>query len=112
MKITDYCKAIAGELKNHLNIEKENLRRVQIRGFEKLIKFVLTGKLSGLIKQPTGAGKTRFFGEILVAINMPSLVLVPRINLVNDTKDELVGAEERDIEGLGFLDDEVLILQN
>ncbi len=90
MAISDYCQMIVNSLKTHLEFAKEDLRKVQVSGFEKLIDFVDSGKLNGLVKHPTGAGKTRFFSEVLAAVNSPSLILVPRVNLVSDTKDSLV----------------------
>lgn len=100
---------IAQKLAEHLKTNKGALRANQVRAFRKLIAFVKAGKTQGLIKQPTGAGKTRLFGEILFAIKRNSLILVPRENLLSQTFDQLVGDPERDIDGVGFKRKEVLV---
>ena len=106
-----YCEMITKLIRKHLEFARDGLRDLQIKGLEKLANFVLSGKLLGLVKQPTGAGKTRFFGEVLSAISRRSLVLVPRVNLITDTKIALVGNAEQDIDGLGFLDSEVIAME-
>ncbi len=112
MSISNFCKSVAKLLEAHLEFSKSSLRSVQVGGFEKLINFINFGKLSGLVKHPTGAGKTRFFCEVLSALNMPSLILVPRVNLVSDTKESLVGNDMKDVEGVGYLEEEVILLSD
>ncbi|XLQ20697.1 MAG: DEAD/DEAH box helicase [Candidatus Moraniibacteriota bacterium] len=112
MSISNFCKSVAKLLETHLEFSKSSLRSVQVGGFEKLINFINSGKLSGLVKHPTGAGKTRFFCEVLSALNMPSLILVPRTNLVADTKESLVGNEMRDVEGVGYLEEDIFLLSD
>ena len=87
----EYLAGLADALSQRLKTEGKKMRPKQRQSFQKLIAFIRSGKFQGLIKQPTGSGKTRLFAEILAAINKPSLVLVPRVNLVQDTKEEFVG---------------------
>jgi len=86
-------------LEKRLEENRSKLRPNQIQTIEKLINALQRGVFQGLIKQPTGAGKTRLFGEILHALHLPSLVLVPRSNLIQQTKGELaeVGYTEEEI---------------
>jgi superfamily II DNA or RNA helicase len=42
-----------------------------------------------------GTGKTFLFAEIAKALWLPTIVLVPRIGLVNDTKEEMVGSDKK-----------------
>jgi superfamily II DNA or RNA helicase len=70
-----------------------SLRYNQINAVQRLIDFLEAGggeSLRGRFKQPTGAGKTVLFGVITKLIDRPTLVLVPRQNLLSNTKDELV----------------------
>jgi superfamily II DNA or RNA helicase len=76
-------------LKSRLDSHRHLLRPHQIRSIEKLIAAFERGVFQGLIKQPTGAGKTRLFGEIIHALHLPTLVLVPRSALLQQTKFEL-----------------------
>lgn len=46
-------------------------------------------KTRGIIKHATGAGKTVLMGHILADLGQPSLVLVPDINLLNQTHKDL-----------------------
>ena len=100
----------AMDLMIRLQDERENLWPNQIQSLEKLIEFIESGKLEGLIKQPMGAGKTRLFGEILAGINHPSLVLVPRKNLIEQTRGMLLGDKQN--EGFGFFDSEILAVES
>ena len=56
--------------------------------------------LTGYFVQPTGAGKTVLFGLLVKALQMQTMILVPKTNLLMQTKDELVkmlGIAEEDI---------------
>jgi superfamily II DNA or RNA helicase len=79
------------------------LRFNQLNAIAGLIKFLQDegGKnFKGRFKQPTGAGKTVLFGFITKLINVKTLVLVPKQNLLQATKDEfvtMVGMDEATI---------------
>lgn len=72
------------------NIE---LRPNQLTSIHKLIEFLKNdgyGGAIGYIKQPTGAGKTVLFGVIARLCGTQTLILVPKLNLLGQTKKELV----------------------
>lgn len=103
----NYVKNFVEKLQERLLQNKDQLRLNQVRSLEKLIRFLGAGKLQGLIKQPMGAGKSRLSAEILASLKETSLVLVPRLNLLNATKKELVGDESSGIPGAGYTDEQV-----
>jgi superfamily II DNA or RNA helicase len=65
------------------------LRKRQIDIFEDLYNFVLEGKTYGKIILPTGVGKTILFLEFIKALNLPSLIVVPTQNLVDQTGEKI-----------------------
>jgi superfamily II DNA or RNA helicase len=79
------------------------MRFNQIRAVSELIRFLEQEggeDFKGRFKQPTGAGKTILFGVITKLIGVRTLVLVPRQNLLSNTKKEfveMVGISEGDI---------------
>ncbi len=80
---------------NLLEFKKSNLklRLNQLNSIRKLIEFLQAegqGGVSGYIKQPTGAGKTVLFGVLVRLCSVPTLILVPKTNLLTQTKRELV----------------------
>ncbi len=69
------------------------LRINQLRAIDKLIAFISepnADRMLGYFKQPTGAGKTILFGVIARLLDVKTLVLVPRTNLVEQTKNEFI----------------------
>ena len=93
-------------------LDKQNyLWRNQILSFGKIIQALKDGVFHGLLKQPTGAGKTIIFLEFLKAANTSSLILVPRKELIDDTKTALVGDLEQGVEGIGYSTDKVYTIQ-
>lgn len=69
------------------------LRINQLRAINKLIAFISepnADRMLGYFKQPTGAGKTILFGVIARLLDVKTLVLVPRTNLVEQTKNEFI----------------------
>ncbi|MDD2656560.1 MAG: DEAD/DEAH box helicase [Patescibacteria group bacterium] len=68
------------------NGDKEtHLREHQVSTFEKLRDFLESGGSSGYIELPTGTGKTVVFIEFLRILDVPSIVVVPTKNLVEQT---------------------------
>jgi superfamily II DNA or RNA helicase len=102
-----YISKLIEELEIHLKENYFNLRKNQKRTLNRLVLFLKAGKLDGLIKQPTGAGKTRIIAETARAFSEPSVILVPRTALVGQTYTEMVGDDEEDIDGIGFDETEV-----
>jgi superfamily II DNA or RNA helicase len=69
------------------------LRPNQLQSIHKLIAFLQAegyGSTTGYIKQPTGAGKTVLFGVLTHLCNVQTIILVPKVNLLNQTKKELI----------------------
>lgn len=86
------AQVLASRLDAHLAFAQDLLRDHQAETFEKLSQFLRDfaegrrhGRLTGLIKHPTGAGKTRLFCEIASALDVKSLILVPRVSLIAQT---------------------------
>ena len=72
-----------------------DLRPNQSNAIQSLIDHLTGSFESGYFQQPTGAGKTVLMGAISRLLGVKTLILVPKVNLVDQTKDELV-------ERLGF----------
>jgi superfamily II DNA or RNA helicase len=64
------------------------LRDPQIGVVEDLARFYEQDKRRGFIKLPTGSGKTVIFVEIAEALNLPTLVVVPKIGIGDQTIDK------------------------
>lgn len=65
------------------------LRERQVGVFEDLLYFIEEGKKHGKIVLPTGVGKTILFLEIVKALNLPTLIVVPTQILVEQTGDKI-----------------------
>ena len=88
-----------------LEIEGLSLRPNQLTAIQKLRKFLLeTDDDAGYFVQPTGAGKTFTFGLIAKLVGVKALVLVPTVQLVEQTKSEFIS-------GLGYTEDEIGIIE-
>ena len=79
------ARKLAAVLAHTLKSRGGSLRRLQKGALEAVQKNLEAGKWDGLVKLPTGAGKTRLFCEISGALGLPTLVLVPRKSLVEQT---------------------------
>ncbi|MCH2189240.1 DEAD/DEAH box helicase family protein, partial [Candidatus Gracilibacteria bacterium] len=86
--------------KRFLEGNPQYFRKRQKLAIKDLIRSIEKGQNEGLIKLPTGTGKTFLFGNIIQALGAPSIILVPRENLVDGTYEELVGSDKK--KGLGF----------
>ncbi|MCX6734649.1 MAG: DEAD/DEAH box helicase family protein [Candidatus Peregrinibacteria bacterium] len=93
-----------------INIEDASLKKFhfnQLKGIQEFKEFLQNagvGKLSGYIHQATGAGKTVLFALISKLLGVKTLILVPKKNLLEQTKGEFVnmlGFDEKDIGILG-----------
>lgn len=63
------------------------LRRPQVQVFRDIAAHVDSGHNYGYIKRPTGTGKTITYLAEIAALDMPTLVLTPRTNLVTQTRE-------------------------
>lgn len=84
-----------------------DLRINQLNALHALASFLENegyGDRIGYYKQPTGAGKTFLFGIIMRLMDVKTLVLVPRTNLRDQTRDEL-------IESVGIPDKNIQIFE-
>ncbi len=104
------CQRMIRNIRMNLMIEDKSglqMRFNQIRAVSELIRFLEHEggeDFKGRFKQPTGAGKTVLFGVITKLIGVKTLVLVPRQNLLSNTKKEfieMVGMSESEIGLLG-----------
>lgn len=90
---------------DQINIADLQLRPNQLRAIQALKAFLLqTQEDSGYFIQPTGAGKTFTFGLISKLVDVNTLILVPTKQLIQQTKAEFM-------EGLGFTEDEIGVIQ-
>lgn len=71
--------------------ESDYLRDNQRDSLHRIADFWEQGKRHGLIKQPTGAGKTTLYSCLAHCLNEPTLILVPRVNLISQTESSLLG---------------------
>lgn len=82
---------------------KLKFRPNQIHGLQNLRGFLANlgyGNLRGYFQQPTGAGKTIFFGAVVKMLNVKSLILVPKTVLLEQTAEsftEMLGIAEENI---------------
>jgi superfamily II DNA or RNA helicase len=89
-------------------IEEGRLRINQIRAIQALRDKLQEEdwNMTGYFVQPTGSGKTVLFGSILKALRTNSLILVPKINLLNQTREELSRVCGIGVEEIGLVGDE------
>ncbi len=69
------------------------IRINQLQAIQDLIDFAKhagLGDRRGYFRQPTGAGKSRLMGIITKLLNLKTLVLVPRTNLLEQNRDEFL----------------------
>ena len=92
-------KHVLTHLKHYLAVWSDNFYPHQRKTFEKVIQHIAKGGTEGLIKIPTGGGKTKLFCDLLLAAGEPGMILVPRRSLLGQTKDALLqhGFLEKDI---------------
>ncbi|MBI2416004.1 MAG: DEAD/DEAH box helicase family protein [Candidatus Kerfeldbacteria bacterium] len=77
-------------LDSYINAHKENednrtLKEKQFTIFENLRNFIEAGGTAGYLKLPTGFGKTVMFIELLEALNLKCLIVVPTKVLLRQT---------------------------
>lgn len=72
-------------IKKHHEGEEITLRGKQIDVFQSLHNFLEEGGTEGYVKLPTGVGKTVLFTELIEAMDVKALIVVPRRLLVEQT---------------------------
>jgi superfamily II DNA or RNA helicase len=70
------------------NAEGRTLREHQFESLRKLQDFLEKGETEGFFKLPTGYGKTVLFTEFVEAMGLRTLVVVPRLKLVDQTEEK------------------------
>lgn len=86
-----------------------DLRINQLDALKELIHFLERegdGDRIGYFKQPTGAGKTVLYGVIARLADLKTLVLVPRTNLLRQTRGDLIGLVGIRPEEIGLVGEE------
>ena len=76
-------------IKKHHEGEEITLRGKQIDVFDNLRNFLEEGGSEGYVKLPTGVGKTVLFTELIEAMDVKTLILVPTKILVDQTAEKL-----------------------
>ncbi|PIR46967.1 MAG: hypothetical protein COV07_01365 [Candidatus Vogelbacteria bacterium CG10_big_fil_rev_8_21_14_0_10_45_14] len=74
---------------NQSNPQERVLRERQFETFRKIKLEIENGLRTGYIQMPTGAGKTVIFIELLKAMGLRTLIVVPRRLLSDQTKEGL-----------------------
>ncbi|MFA6602065.1 MAG: DEAD/DEAH box helicase family protein [Candidatus Paceibacterota bacterium] len=74
-------------IQKHYSGEEETLRGKQINVFEDLRNFLEAGGRDGYVKLPTGTGKTVLFIELVEALDLKTLIVVPTGLLVEQTEE-------------------------
>ena len=90
--LVETLRHMATYIRNHYGSSKKVLREKQMNVFEAVYAFFKEKKTSGYVKLPTGTGKTVLFGQIIRAVangNSRALIIVPRIQLVQQTYESL-----------------------
>jgi superfamily II DNA or RNA helicase len=65
-----------------------SLRPHQLEALQALVTFLKSGDPSGLVRLPTGAGKTAVFVTLTQLLDLPTIIVVPKKDLVRQTVRE------------------------
>ncbi len=88
-KGTSFLEKLKGYLKLH---KKTNNLRVlqglQFKAFKSIYNFLKTGNTEGYVVAPTGFGKTVIISQLILAIDEPAYIIVPRRTLIHQTEHE------------------------
>lgn len=84
-KPVDMFENLEAYARAHRSREKKVLKLRQMHAFEDIIKAGKLGQKEGYIEAPTGFGKTVLFGEVAAAADVPTVIVVPRKRLVEQT---------------------------
>jgi superfamily II DNA or RNA helicase len=91
--------------KEYLNQKEIVLGSSTLRGYQTEVLHTLSATRGGIIQAPTGVGKGTMFAAIIRLYSKSRILcLFNRIDLVNQTRDELINK-------LGFSEDEIGIIQ-
>ncbi len=78
---------IVSSLIDVLKNKSKNLRKSQIASIVSIIDYLLSHRTRWLIKLPTWTWKTKLFTEIVSSLELPTVILVPKINLKWQTSE-------------------------
>jgi superfamily II DNA or RNA helicase len=67
---------------------KPSLRPHQMEALTDLVSFLDSGEASGWVRLPTGAGKTAVFVTLTALLDVPTIIVVPKKDLVRQTMKE------------------------
>ena len=67
---------------------KPLLRAHQMEALTDLVSFLESGESSGWVRLPTGAGKTAVFVTLTALLDVPTIIVVPKKDLVRQTEKE------------------------
>ena len=73
----------------HQTGEESTLRDRQFNVFEDTREFMEKGGKAGYLKLPTGFGKTVLFTELVEAMDVPTLIVVPTKILIDNTESKI-----------------------
>ncbi len=76
-------------IKNHIEGNVVTLKDRQFTVFEDIRKFLEHGGSEGYVKLPTGVGKTVLFTELVEAMNLRTLIVVPTRLLIRQTEEKI-----------------------
>ncbi len=76
-------------IKKHHKGEEVTLRGKQIDVFDSMRNFLEEGGIEGYVKLPTGVGKTVLFTELIEAMDVKTLIVVPTKILVDQTGQKI-----------------------
>ncbi len=65
-----------------------SLRTHQMEALKGLVNFLGSGDSSGWVRLPTGAGKTAVFVTLTALLDVPTIIVVPKKDLVRQTEKE------------------------
>ncbi|KXK09423.1 MAG: Type III restriction enzyme, res subunit [Microgenomates bacterium OLB23] len=75
---------------DHYNEETEStLRGRQATVFEDIRDHLEKGKTKGYVTLPTGSGKTVLFAEMVEAMGLRTLIVVPTLPILDQTKEKI-----------------------
>lgn len=76
-------------IKKHKEGEESTLRERQLTVFEDLRNFLEAGDKEGYVKLPTGVGKTVLFTELIEALDLKTIIVVPTTLLITQTTEKI-----------------------
>ena len=76
-------------IKDHESKDNPLLREKQFLVFKKIRDFLEQGKREGYVKLPAGTGKTILFAKIAESLDMKTLIVAPKIQILHQNNQEV-----------------------